>query len=642
MARPDREESRRLLLGCIADDLTGATDLANALVREGMRTIQIIGAPEAGFAVPQCDAVVVALKSRTIAAPAAVELSLRGLDWLRRRGTRQCFFKYCSTFDSTDAGNIGPVGDALLDALRAKFTIACPAFPENGRTIYQGHLFVGQQLLSDSPMRHHPLTPMTDADLVRVLGRQTKRPVGCVPYATVRQGAAAIAGAFRQLRKEGMAYAIVDALERRDLLAIGAASAGLKLVTGGSGVAVGLPANFRRQGLLRRSRHADPLPRFGGGSAVIAGSSSQATRAQVAEMSRKRPAFRVDPMRLASGSGQVSEILDQARPLLARGPVLVYASAAPEEVCPGPGRARARACWRAGRGGAGRDRIRAGRRRNPPPGRGGRRDLRGRRPAARGARPRHRAADRSGGAVDIFARRSAAGVGAKIRELRRARFLPAGAADDVMSESRLREQIVELARSIFDRGLTFGSSGNISVRIEDGWLMTPTNQSLGRLDPARLSRLDPDGKLVVGDAPTKESFLHIAMYRQRPSARAVVHLHSTHSVAVSCLADIDPTDVLPPITAYYVMRVGRLPLVPYHPPGDASLAQAVEGLAGRHHAVLLANHGPVVAGSSLEAAVYATEELEETARLFLLLRGARTRWLTPEQVEEVRRRYPAG
>ena len=211
-----------------------------------------------------------------------------------------------------------------------------------------------------------------------------------------------------------------------------------------------------------------------------------------------------------------------------------------------------------------------------------------------------------------------------------------------MTESILREQIVEHAKSIFERGLTFGSSGNISARLDDGWLMTPTNQSLGRLDPARLSKLDGDGRLVSGDAPTKESFLHIAMYRQRTSARAVVHLHSTHSVAVSCLADIDPADVLPPITAYYVMRIGRLPLVPYHPPGDASLAQAVEGFAGKHHAVLLANHGPVVAGTSLEAAVYATEELEETARLFLLLRGARTRLLTADQVDEIRRRFPAG
>ncbi len=201
--------------------------------------------------------------------------------------------------------------------------------------------------------------------------------------------------------------------------------------------------------------------------------------------------------------------------------------------------------------------------------------------------------------------------------------------------------IVRFGRSMFERGLTFGSSGNISTRLADGWLMTPTNVALDRLDPARLARLDNDGQSLSGDAPTKESFLHIAMYRERATAKAVVHLHSTYSVAVSCLADVDTEDVLPPVTAYYVMRVGALPLVPYFPPGDLDLAEAVRKVAGRHHAVLLANHGPVVAGDSLEAAVNAIEELEETAKLFLLLRQEKARFLTPEQVAEVRRRYPA-
>ena len=209
-----------------------------------------------------------------------------------------------------------------------------------------------------------------------------------------------------------------------------------------------------------------------------------------------------------------------------------------------------------------------------------------------------------------------------------------------MSETRLRERICTLARSIFDLGLTFGSTGNISVRIEDGWLMTPTGSSFGSLDPARLSRLDDAGGHVDGDKPTKESFLHTAMYQQRPKAGAVVHLHSTHSVAISCLADIDPANVLPPLTAYYVMRIGTLPLVPYFPPGDLDLAKAVKEMASRHHAVLLANHGPVVAGKSLEDAVYATEELEETARLFLMLRDVRTRPLTPEQVDALGRKFP--
>jgi ribulose-5-phosphate 4-epimerase/fuculose-1-phosphate aldolase len=209
-----------------------------------------------------------------------------------------------------------------------------------------------------------------------------------------------------------------------------------------------------------------------------------------------------------------------------------------------------------------------------------------------------------------------------------------------MSESALRERIVALGRSIFDRGLTFGASGNISARVEDGWLMTPTNVALGSLDPARLTKLGPDGRHLSGDAPTKEAMLHLAMYRERKTAEAVVHLHSTHSVAVSCLADVNPEDVLPPITAYYVMRVGRLPLIPYYPPGDAGLAEAVGRKAATHSAVLLANHGPVVAGGSLEAAAGAIEELEETARLYLLLHGHRTRFLTPDQVAALRERFP--
>ncbi|WP_111413644.1 3-oxo-tetronate 4-phosphate decarboxylase [Billgrantia lactosivorans] len=207
--------------------------------------------------------------------------------------------------------------------------------------------------------------------------------------------------------------------------------------------------------------------------------------------------------------------------------------------------------------------------------------------------------------------------------------------------NRLRERIATLGKSLFDRGLTMGASGNISVRLEDGgWLMTPTNACLGRLDPARISRLAGDGRLLEGDAPTKESFLHRAMYDERPGAGAIVHLHSTHSVAVSCLPDIDPGDCIPPLTAYYVMRVGRLPLVPYHVPGDPTLGDAVRGLAGRHSAVLLANHGPVVAGRDLEAAVYATEELEETAKLYLLLRGHNPRVLTPAQVADLEARFP--
>jgi ribulose-5-phosphate 4-epimerase/fuculose-1-phosphate aldolase len=204
-----------------------------------------------------------------------------------------------------------------------------------------------------------------------------------------------------------------------------------------------------------------------------------------------------------------------------------------------------------------------------------------------------------------------------------------------MSVTKTSEQIVKFGKSIFDRGLTAGTSGNISVKVRDGWLMTPTNSSLGDLDPAKMSRLDTTGRLVSGSNPTKEAFLHRAMYEMREDCGAVVHLHSAHSVAVSCLADVDPNNVLPPITAYYAMRIGTLPLIPYFKPGDLKLADAVRALAGKHHAVLLANHGPVVAGTSLEAAVAAVEELEETAKLFLLLQGHRVRYLTSEQLEEL-------
>ena len=209
-----------------------------------------------------------------------------------------------------------------------------------------------------------------------------------------------------------------------------------------------------------------------------------------------------------------------------------------------------------------------------------------------------------------------------------------------MIETRAREFIAEMGRSMFERRLTFGSSGNISMRISDGWLMTPTGSSLGRLDPARLSKLDDHGRLVDGDEPTKESFLHLAMYRQRTKAGAVVHLHSTHSVAVSCLDGIDPENVLPPITAYYVMRVGKLPLIPYYAPGDKGLGEAVGQMAAKHSAVLLANHGPVVAGNSLAAAVDAIEELEDTARLYLLLHGRPTRYLNQDQIDDLKRRFP--
>lgn len=208
------------------------------------------------------------------------------------------------------------------------------------------------------------------------------------------------------------------------------------------------------------------------------------------------------------------------------------------------------------------------------------------------------------------------------------------------AETRIAEDICRIGASLFNRGLTHGSTGNISAALPDGgWLMTPTGSSLGALDPARLSHLDADGRHIGGDKPTKEAFLHTCMYRERPASGAVVHLHSTHSVAVSCLDGLNCENCLPPITAYYVMRIGKLPLVPYFPPGDEALAEAVAKLAGKHHAVLLANHGPVVAGSSLSAAQDAVEELEETAKLFLMLRAEKVRILNSDQIAELQKRF---
>ena len=251
-----------MLLGAIADDFTGATDLCSMLVRGGMRTVQLIGVPGDTDAPPDADAVVVALKSRTAPVREAVQQSLAALAWLRRAGCRQFFFKYCSTFDSTEQGNIGPVADALIRELGCGFALACPAFPTNARTVYQGHLFVGGTLLNESGMEHHPLTPMTDANLVRVLGRQTDGTVGLVPYVTVEQGSAAIRDAMTALKEQGRRYAIVDAVNDAHLLAIGAAAAEHALITGGSGVAMGLPENFPPRGIAAGGKRCRcPAPR---------------------------------------------------------------------------------------------------------------------------------------------------------------------------------------------------------------------------------------------------------------------------------------------------------------------------------------------------------------------------------------------
>lgn len=323
--------SHRPLLGCIADDFTGATDLANNLVRFGMRTVQTIGIPADAAQPVNADAIVVALKSRTTAPADAVQQSLAALQWLQAQGVSQIYFKYCSTFDSTAQGNIGPVTDALLDALHGPgqgFTIVCPAFPENQRSVFKGHLFVGDVLLSDSGMRQHPLTPMTDANLVRVMQAQTRRKVGLVTHEVVSQGSAAIVARFAALRTQGIGVAVVDAVSNADLLLIGRALAGMSLVTAGSGIAIGLPQNWDRGQTGTDGKLADALPPASGWQAVVSGSCSQATNAQVLHFKQQAlPAFVIDPMAIAAGEDVVDQALAWALPLLPHGPVLVYATA---------------------------------------------------------------------------------------------------------------------------------------------------------------------------------------------------------------------------------------------------------------------------------------------------------------------------
>ena len=321
--------SKPLLLGCIADDFTGATDLANNLVRAGMRVVQTIGVPNAPLSA-EVDAVVVALKSRTIAPQDAIDQSLQALQWLQGQGAQQIYFKYCSTFDSTAQGNIGPVTEALMQALQTDFTIATPAFPDNGRTVFKGYLFVGDVLLNESGMQHHPLTPMTDANLVRVMQAQCTSKVGLLTHKTIAQGTASIGQEITNLKQQGVRIAVVDAVSNDDLMRLGPALKGMPLVTAGSGVAIGLPQNFG----LSPTPQASVLPKASGLQAVVSGSCSQATNRQVAHFKATgRPAFLIDPLHLkGSWEDLVQEALAWAQGHLASGPVLVYSTATPESV----------------------------------------------------------------------------------------------------------------------------------------------------------------------------------------------------------------------------------------------------------------------------------------------------------------------
>ncbi len=324
---------KKIVLGCIADDFTGATDLANNLVRAGMRVVQAMGVPDQPLDT-DADAVVLALKSRTLPVADAIAQSLAALRWLQAQGAEQIYFKYCSTFDSTAAGNIGPVTEALMDALAgqpgADFSIATPAFPDNQRTVFKGHLFVGDVLLNESGMQNHPLTPMTDANLVRVLQAQCQRKVGLIDYRVVALGPLAIQNRIAQLRAQGVGLAVVDAISNDDLLRLGPALKGMPLVTAGSGVAMGLPGNFG----IAPSSTASALPAPAGLQAVVSGSCSLATNRQVqAFIAAGLPALALEPLRLAADpQGTVAQALAWAAPLLQAGPVLVYSSDAPAAV----------------------------------------------------------------------------------------------------------------------------------------------------------------------------------------------------------------------------------------------------------------------------------------------------------------------
>ena len=324
-----------LILGCIADDITGATDLALMLAKKGMPVVQYIGQPSPNDPPPDSEAVVVALKSRTAPVEKALSESLAACRWLTDHGARQIFFKYCSTFDSTAKGNIGPVAQALLQELGEPYTVFCPSLPVNGRTVYQGHLFVFDRLLSESSMRNHPLTPMTDSDLVKFLGKQVDKAdaVGLLPLQVAEQGFEAVSNQLAELADSGKHFLVTDAVNDRHLRILGKASAGLKLLTGGSGLAMGLPDNFRAQGLLKQKSGLVDLPALTGSGVVLAGSCSAATQAQVVHAAQTMPTRQIDPLELAKDSSELGRALDWAQQNMEQGPFLIYSTADPQRVC---------------------------------------------------------------------------------------------------------------------------------------------------------------------------------------------------------------------------------------------------------------------------------------------------------------------
>ena len=321
-----------ITLGCIADDFTGATDLANMLVKGGLKTIQLLGTPSKNDVVPSVDAVIIALKTRTIPVEDAIEQSLQAMNWLKNAGAKRFFFKYCSTFDSTDEGNIGPVIDALMAGLETQFTIACPAFPETERTIFKGHLFVGDKLLSDSPMKDHPLTPMTDSNLVSTLSRQTSQKVGLVEYTDISGGLSEIRKAFEQLQKEHVAIAVTDVLNDEHLYFLGEAVKDFKLITGGSGIALGLPPQLKSHKNHKEETTVHKLPEVLGKELILSGSCSEMTLAQVNEFSKKYCTLKLNPVELAESNSALDNAVDWVIQAKGKEPILVYASAPPDAV----------------------------------------------------------------------------------------------------------------------------------------------------------------------------------------------------------------------------------------------------------------------------------------------------------------------
>ena len=604
----------------------------------------------------EADAVVVALKSRTIPAREAIAQSLDALRWLKAHGARQIYFKYCSTFDSTSAGNIGPVIDALLDALEgagAGFTIATPAFPDNQRAVFKGHLFVGDVLLHESGMQHHPLTPMTDSNLVRVLQAQCTRRVGSIDYRVVARGAAAIRARIGELRAHGVGIAIVDAISNRRPArhrrrcarhAAGHGRVGCRDGTarklrhrairrGRCAATRTWPARDRFGQLLRRDAAAGRFLR----RLAAAGVPSRPLAYRSGRRRRRRSAPWATPLLADPGAGvldrrtrrrhrhparlgvrQAGDMVEGVLATIARG--LVERGVRQLVIAGGE---TAGACVQA----LGVAQLQIGPQIDP------------------GVPWCHALTDVGGERRDS--------PGAEVRQLRLRRLLHALVRAAAMTEYQAREEICRVGRSLFERGYVHGTTGNISVRLAEseggGYLITPTDACLGFLDPLRLARLDSEAARSAASAASKTVSLHAQIYaaarRFDPATACIMHTHSTHCVALTLTANA--IELLPPITPYFVMKVGHVPLIAYHRPGSKEVGDAVAEAIDRYgdagtaiRAVMLSRLGPNVWHDSPAKAMALVEELEETARL-VALGGPLLEPLTDAAIDELRRTFGA-